>query len=77
MSAPDQPVPQNVSIAYQAGWIQLGQQIFVQLNLQTGALSQSVFLPIDNAKAFARAIREAAETAEVQIIKPPSLLAQA
>jgi hypothetical protein len=74
MSAPAQPAPQNVTIAYQCGWIQIGQEIFVQINVQSGSLAQSLFLPIDNSKAFSKAIREAAETAEVQIIKPPSLL---
>ena len=75
MSVTAQPAPQNVAMGYQCGYIQLGQEMFVQINVQSGSLAHTLFMPIDNAKQFAKAIREAAETAEVQIIKPASMLA--
>jgi hypothetical protein len=56
------------------GYRQIGQEIYVDLILQCGTVAITATLAIGHAKAFAKAIRECAEIAEVQVIKPPSML---
>jgi hypothetical protein len=59
------------------GYTQIGQEMFVIISLTSGPLTFNIAVPIFVAKEIARELRDTAETAEVQIIKPPSMLAQA
>jgi ribosomal protein S5 len=72
MTPPGQTPQFQMSTA--AGFQQIGDQMFVTVAIMIGNVNVAVTLAIDHAKAFSKAIKDAAETAEVQIIKPKSLL---
>ena len=58
-------------------YVQIGTEKFVKLVVGGNVLAVTVCLPLDAMKALIRSGREALEFAEVQVIKPPSNLAQA
>jgi hypothetical protein len=66
------PPTVNVGLQLMAGFEQVGQEFYVMVQLTTGCMTFRVSLPIAAAKHMSKVIRDAAETAEVQIIKPPS-----
>ena len=65
----------SVQLAVNVGHQQIGQEMFVTLMINVGTMTTTLALPVDAAKHMSRLIKDGAETAEVQIIKPPSLLA--
>jgi hypothetical protein len=69
--------PGDQILATAAGFQQIGDKMFVVVNMGTGMIATTLVLEPDAAKQLARSIKEAAEVAEVQIIKPRSMLAEA
>jgi hypothetical protein len=58
--------------------IQVGDRIMVQIQIADNfGLSTSLTLPQEIARAFSKGIKNAVEQAEVMIVKPPSLVAEA
>jgi phosphotransacetylase len=66
--------PGDQILATAAGFQQIGQEMFVVIQVGTGMIACTLVLQVPAAKQFAKSIKEAAETAEVQVIKPPSML---
>jgi hypothetical protein len=57
---------------------QVGDQIMVMLQIgDTAGMSVTLILNQDSARAVSRAIKEGVAQAEVTVVKPPSILAQA
>jgi len=72
MAAAAQPsIAMQVACNYQ----QIGTEMFVVMNIGNQVHATTLILTIDAAKAFSRQIKETAETAEVQVLKPVSALA--
>jgi hypothetical protein len=72
MSAAAQPV----NFGFHIGFQQIGDGMFVTIQISVATLTIQLAMPVEAAKIFSRQIRDAAETAEVQVIKPASMLAQ-
>jgi hypothetical protein len=70
-----QPQPQAVNVQAQAGYQQIGDQIFVTLDLGCGSMAMKIVIPVDGARHLAKMIAGAAETAATTIVKPSSLVA--
>ena len=75
MAAGAQPQGMSFDLGYLCGFQQIGDQMFVTMQIAIGTLSVTVAMPVEAAKIFSRKVKEAAESAEVQVIKPPSMLA--
>ena len=69
-----QPKAPDQMLAMNAGYQQIGDKYFVVLNVGGAMLASTLVVEIEVAKQLAKIIKEAAETAEVQIVKPPSML---
>jgi hypothetical protein len=72
-----QPKAPDQMLGMAAGFQQIGDKFFVVINVGSSAIATTLVVEIDVAKQLAKIVKEAAETAEVQIVKPPSLLHQA
>ena len=72
MAAPPQPVS---DIQIGAGPLQVGDQIMVGISLATkSGVNVQIVWPIDVARNFSKAIKNAVQQAEVTVVKPPSLI---
>lgn len=60
------------SIQFLAGHQQVGEEFWTTLQISVGMMTMVLVVPIAVAKDISRRIRDAAETAEVQVIKPVS-----
>jgi uncharacterized membrane protein len=64
----------NAQLQVLAGYQQVGEEMWVTLSISMGPMTTALAVPISIAKDIARRLREAADTAGQQIIKPPSAL---
>jgi len=72
--SPQQPAPPNmgVPLATQCGFQQIGDKMHVVINMGTAGHATTLVLEVEQAKIFSRQIKETAEQAEVQVLKPPA-----
>ena len=69
-----QPEAPEQMLGMQAGFQQIGDKYFVLINIGGSALATTIVVEIEVARQLSKIIKEAAEEAAVQVIKPPSLL---
>lgn len=75
MAQPTQPQP-GIAVQTMTGYQQIEQEFFITLSFAVGPVNFVCFLSMDHARQFVKGVREALDTAAVQIIKPPSMLAE-
>ena len=75
MAAPVQPAP---NMQFNVAPVQIGDQVMVLVQVAdtAGVMVQFTFSQ-DVARIFSKAIKDGVEKAEVTLVKPPSMLAQA
>jgi hypothetical protein len=69
-----QPQPGDQMLGMACSYQQIGDKYFVVINCGTAMLATTLVLEIEAARNLSEAIKDTAETAAAQIIKPPSML---
>lgn len=69
---PAAPPNMGAPLATQCGFQQIGDKMHVIIQVGTAGHATTIVFEVEQAKIFSRQIKEAAEQAEVQVLKPPS-----